>query len=460
MKPTIKDAYKLMHDGALALAQVEQYGMRVDVAKLDAAIQSTGEEIRSIVADLKRDAVWKVWKRRYGEKASLGSRPQLGEVVFGELGHKSIAKTRKLKRAKVDEASLEMVDLPFVKKWLRCEKLKKLKATYLMGVRKEVVGGFLHPSFNLHLVSTFRSSSDTPNFQNIPIRDEEIGKIIRSCFIPREGHVLVETDYSALEFRVAACFWRDPAMIAYASDPEKDIHRDMAAKCYICKPNQVDKLVRYCGKNKFVFPILYGSYYVECAKNLWASIGEMNLQVGDVPMDEWLESKGIYERGLCDKKKPIPKQSSFERHIKKVERQFNRQFPQFSSGKEDWWEQYRQTGEFELMTGFVCRGVFSRNNLMNTPIQGPAFHLLLWSLIQLVKRMRKKKMRSVVVGQIHDSINGDIHKAELDDYLGMAREIMEDEVREHWDWIIVPLEVEVEVAETNWFEKTEIQLKS
>src|SRR5690606_20675796 len=102
------------------------------------------------------------------------------------------------------------------------------------------------------------NSSDSPNFQNLPIRNPKMAKIIRSAFIPRsDRHVLVEIDYSGIEVRVAACYHKDPVMIEYINDPTKDMHRDMAAQCYLAPPEQVSKQMRYCGKNMYVFPQFY-----------------------------------------------------------------------------------------------------------------------------------------------------------------------------------------------------------
>ncbi len=454
-KPTTKDAYKLFHDGCKALARVEENGIRIDVDRLDRTIEETGEKIKKLTADLKEDEVWKIWRRRFGQKASLGSRRQLGKVLFDEMGYEATSRTTK-GNIQVNEEVLSGLDLDFTRDYLRMMKLDKLLGTYLKGIRHEVCDGFLHPSFNLNKARTFRSSSSNPNFQNIPIRDPEIGKLIRSCFIPRDDHVLVEIDYSALEFKVAACFWKDDAMVAYASDPEKDIHRDMAAECYLL--DDIPKTVRFYAKNQFVFPQLYGSNYVNCSRNLWDVIGMADLQTTDgLPMKKHLKSRGITKLGKC-RYDESPKKGTFEYHIQKVEKKFNDRFPQWSSRKHQWWEKYQKRGSFRTMTGFTCSGAMSRNDVYNYPIQGPAFHLLLWSLIQLVKQIIKRKMRSKVIGQIHDSTLGDVHKKELDDYLAMSKKIMTVEVRKHWPWVIVPLSIEAEVSETNWYEKKEVSI--
>lgn len=438
MRAVTRDAYDLFHNGVLALAEVEHTGMRIDVDRLDRAIEGAGRKIKQLEDRLKQSNEWGIWRRRYGGKASMGSRTQLATILFEDLGYECTVKTEK-GRPKADEAVLEKIDSQFVQDFLNVEKLKKLKSTYLIGIRREVCDGYLHASFNLHLVQTMRSSSDSPNFQNIPIRDPKLGKPIRSCFIPRDGHVLVEIDYGALEFRICACFWRDKAMIEYASDPSLDVHRDMAAECYAVPVEEVTKQARFHAKNSFVFPTLYGSWWKNTSQHLWAALDSYKLtSVSGRPLKQWLRDQGITK-------------SNYEEYVEGVEQRFQDRFPQWTDRKEDWWKRYLKTGRFRLLTGFEIEGVYSRNNLYNYPIQGPAFHILLWSLIRLVKWTRKRKTK--IVGQIHDSIVADVHLDELDEYLEESKRVMTVDVRNHWEWIVTPLEIEVEVAEDNWFNK-------
>ncbi|MCK9570193.1 DNA polymerase [Candidatus Pacearchaeota archaeon] len=453
-----KEALKLFQDGCLALAVLESNGICMDVERINRTIDEVGVQIEDLTGELKTDEVWKTWKRRWGDKSNLSSRSQLASILFKEMGYESKHAT-KTGRDKVDVDALEGIDLPFVQKWIRVEKHKKLRSTYLVGIRREVCDGLLHPSFNLHLTRTYRGSCDSPNFQNIPIRDPEIGGMIRRCFIPRPGRVLVEVDYSALEFRIASCFWSDPAMIRYASDSTLDIHRDMAAECYKMPVEQVTKKPRFYAKNGFVFPELYGSYYCNVARELWNAIESAELTTADgVDLFKHLRRAGISELGACDSHdKPV--KGTFEHHICQVEKRFNEKFPTWSRKKDEWLKLYQKRGWFRTMTGFVCAGVFSRNELYNYPVQGPAFHCLLWSLIQLVKQIKKRKMQTLVVGQIHDSILADVPEEELDDYLQMVKQIMTVDVRDHWAWIVAPLGVEAEVTRTNWFEKKAVEIK-
>lgn len=102
-----------------------------------------------------------------------------------------------------------------------------------------------------------------------------------------------------------------------------------------------------------------------------------------------------------------------------------------------------------------------RNDVSNYPIQGSAFHFLLRALIEIDRRLRKRKMRSKLVGQIHDSIVGDVHAKELDDFIEMVVDVMTVWLPRKWrSWIIVPIQAEAEVCPVggNWHQKKEIEL--
>lgn len=460
---TLKDAYDLFHRGTITLAIMENNGIRVDVDYLDKKIEETANKIKELETNLRNDKFYKTWRKEFGQKTNLGSHPQLSHVLFDVMGYKYPFEGRELKekkklkvqKYKADIETFLTIDDPFVKMWMHCERLKKVNGTYLKGLKNEVVDGFIHPFFNLHTVSTYRSSSDRVNLQNFPIRDPEQGEIIRRCIIPREGYVLVECDYGSLEFNIAACFWQDPEMISYASDPNKDIHRDIAADCFCVPAKEVSKNMRYAAKNQFVFPILYGSYYRNCAPNLWESIEKLKLKtVSGEDIKEVLKRKGIKKLGDCKKGQSAEK-GTFEYHIKTVEDNFKKKFHVFATSIDEWWNNYQKTGEFQMMTGFICRGIFSRNFISNGPVQGPGFHCLLESLNLLQAWITKKKMKSLLVGEIHDCAIGDVWLPELQSYLNKIKHIMTKEIPEKWKWIVTPMKVEIDVTPIggSWHEK-------
>jgi hypothetical protein len=292
------------------------------------------------------------------------------------------------------------------------------------------------------------NSSNSPNFQNLPIRDKEMGKIIRQAFIPHLGHRFGGVDYAAIEVKIAACYHTDQTMLEYIRNPSSDMHRDMAMECYKLEQSQVTKQSRYCAKNKFVFPQFYGDWYKSCAASLWSAIDEMELQTSNgMPMREHLKFQGIsnYNR--------------FEDHIRKVEDRFwNDRFPVYAQWKRQWIKEYERKGYFHTLTGFTCSGVMGKNDVVNYPVQGSAFHCLLWSLIRLHDWLKREKMQSMIVGQIHDEITIDAESSELDMVLKRAREIMCEEIRQEWEWIVTPLEIEAEFApvDRSWYEKEKV----
>lgn len=453
-KLTQADAAELFHQGSTALARVEHNGIRIDEALLEETTEKVAHRIKRMTAKLREDETYTLWRRTFGEKTNLGSREQLGAILFDKLKIPYKGERTKTGRYKTDDEVLSGIDHPFVKRLLKLEKLKKLKGTYLEGIHRETVDGLLHAFYHLNTVSSFRGSSSDPNFQNIPIRDPEIGELIRRCFIPRKGHALVEADFGALEFTGAACFWKDPKMVAYASDPAKDIHRDMAMKCYQLKKEEVNKNSRFYAKNQFTFPMLYGSYWAKMAKNLWHAIDEGKLIVGTdgASLHEHLQGKGIRRLGTCDAKSGT-QAGDFDHHVKQVEGWFRSYFGEWSGAVDRWISNYRKRGWFDMPTGFRCHGLYTNNQLLNFPIQGSCFHILLLSLILLQKELRRRKMKALIVGTIHDCILADVPEAELQDFLHLITGIMRDEIRKRWDWIICPLRVEIDCAFDNWHGK-------
>lgn len=467
ISPITNKGYELFHQGTLALVNMEHNGMKIDMKYLHQALDDIDNQIKWLTSVLKEGKtckkVYNTWRKKYGLKTNIGSREQLGHILFEEMGIKPVGTTAR-GRWRADKGALEDIDIPFVKNFLEVEKLKKAKSTYLGGILREVdPQGFLHPSFNLHIAATFRSSCSDPNMQNIPIRDLDIASIIRPCFIPRShNRYIAELDFSGIEVRVSACYNKDPNLLTYIRDPSTDMHRDMAMECYLLLLEQVTKDIRYCAKNKLVFPQFYGDWYYSCAQSLWIAIRRMNLKTADgIPLQKHLKAKGIHKLGVLDPSVE-PRPGTFIYHIKQVERRFwEERFAVYNQWKWDWWEAYVKKGYFDTYTGFRCSGMMDRKQTSNYPVQGSAFHCLLWCLIQIQKKLNKYKMKTVLIGQIHDSVISDIAKGELKDYLEIAYEIMTKALRKHWSWIIVPIEAECEVAPMgeSWHKKQKMGLE-
>src|SRR3990167_6200450 len=314
---TLADAHQLFLDGAIALAQAEAAGFRIDIGYLNTTIAATEARIAKGRERLRADPIFAKWRQAYGVKTNIGSRAQLAHVLFKVLGHPAPKQTASGRDA-ADEDALSTVDLPFVRNYLKVAGLEQANNTFMKGIRDETIDGFLHPSYNLHLVKTFRGSCDSPNAQNWPIRDPVIGKLIRTAFIPRPGHLFLEIDYSTIEVRVAGCYTHDPALIADVL--HGDMHKDMAAKCYKLPKEEVTKPIRQTAKGGFVFAEFYGDWYKKVAVNLWAVV-DKERTVSGVLLRDHLAAQGITELGACD-----PRQKhvagTFEDHIQKVEDYF------------------------------------------------------------------------------------------------------------------------------------------
>jgi len=252
-------------------------------------------------------------------------------------------------------------------------------------------------------------------------------------------------------------------MITYLKDPSKDMHRDMAAQCFKLSKDEVSKMARYSAKNMFVFPQFYGDYYINCARSMWDFMDHQKLTVEGnekLTLRKHLKRNGISSLGECDVKEGT-EPGTFEHHIKQVEKHFwNTRFLVYRDWKKKWYNDYLAQGYFYTKTGFRIEGNFGRNDVINYPVQGSAFHCLLWSLIQIQKELVKRGMKALIIGQIHDSIVADVPDSEVEEYLAIVKNVMIKRIQKAWKWIIVPLEVEVEMSPIGgtWFDKKKVAI--
>lgn len=456
---TTPEAYRFWLEGAAALSRVESNGCRIDKTYLEHAITDTSAQIAEAEAALLADKDFRYWRRRFGDKTRPGSYDQLAAVVFGDLGFKAKRKTASGDRDAADAAAFEGIDIPLVKHYFTAAKLRKGRDTYLYGIRREMVQHsdglwYVHPSYNLNTVVTFRSSCSDPNYQNIPNRFPLIAEIIRRCYIARPGQQLGEVDYGQIEVRIPCCYCHDPVLMAYVNDPTKDMHRDMACQLFFLKPKQVSKALRNLVKGAYVFATFYGSYYGLTCRDLWEGVVSQGITVDgtDIPMRDHLADNGIRELGDPDD----PQKGTWAAHVKAIDDDFwGTRFKIYAQWKRDWYDAYLREGGFTMLTGFAVRAALDKKQVCNSPIQGSGFHCTLWSMTQLDNWLRKYRMKSCVIGEIHDSINGDFCPRERDDVLHAAHDIMTKRIKKWAPWLNVPLVVEPEVCPIggSWFEK-------
>jgi len=448
--PRSNDAYKLMHDGTLALTRAEQQGIRVDMEYIKKKQAYLTAKIEHLEKKFKLSKFYAHWAHSIKGRVNINSNNQLAHFLY-DIKKITPEKFTVTGKGSTDDEALQMLNIDELNLLLEMRKLRKVRDTYLVAFEREQVNGYIHPFFNLHIVRTYRSSSDRPNFQNIPKRDEEAMNIVRQALYARPGHQLVEVDFSGMEVRINCCYNKDPNLIHYMTNKSADMHADMAAQIFMLDP--FDKklpdhyVLRQATKNGFVFPQFYGDYYKNCAVNMACSWGKL-------PHGNWSPGQGIPLNGgtLSDHfiSKGIKSLDSFIKHVKAIEREFwDNKFADYADWKDRWWAVYQKYGYIDLLTGFRCSGVMARNEAINTPAQGTAFHCLLWCFIELDRLMIKEGWDTRLIGQIHDSIILDVNPAEFDYVMETVKRVTMHDLPEHWKWINVPMEIDIDVFEVD-----------
>jgi uracil-DNA glycosylase family 4 len=443
--PFLKKGYDFFHEGCLALADAEVEGIPIDeeyVKKQKKEVSAEHQKIKDKILDHPL-----IQKNHKGE-FNPSSGAQISSLLFNKLGLEPPLVTDK-GNPKVDAEALSILSKKpeiggLITDILQYRKLDDLISTFINGLLHETWGGVLHPFFNLNLARSYRSSSSSINFQNLPARDEFSKQVIRSAFYPHPGHFLMEVDYGGQEVKVSATYNRDPELIRYVTDSTTDMHRDQAMVLFLIgngyepkdwKDNKELKKLRYLAKNLFVFPEFYGSWWDKCASNLWGAIEDHTLE--GIPVREYL-----YEKGYKNL-------NEYKELVKEEERKFWKKFSVYQAWKDKQVQNYIDTGRVTLYHGFERKGLLSRNEVINTPIQGTAFHLLLWSFIQLNKLRKKYKWKTKLIGQIHDSIVASVHPDEKDMIIETFQRVMVKDIAKVHKWLIVNLEIEIGVTEVD-----------
>lgn len=306
------------------------------------------------------------------------------------------------------------------------------------------------------------NSGSSPNFQNIPNRDEEIRKIVRQAVYPRKGHKILAVDFSGSEVKHSCAYHKDPTLMNYVIDESTDMHRDTIMDIYSFDINtwhklkeldteehKVSKPIRNEGKT-FVFAEFYGDYYKQQAPRLW-KVSEKLKYLNDQTVRQHLKSVGLgtYE--------------SFEEHVRKAEDiMWNQRFKKYNKWRNDFWDEYCKRGWFTTLTGFKCQGEMTRNEVTNSPIQGSAFHSLLLAFIMEDCIFTKHKLDSKLVFQIHDEVLIDVHPAEEDFVAESIKWCMTEAVPQIYKFINVPLKVEADITpvDGSWYTKKGYEFKN
>lgn len=466
-------AYDLMFQGCIALAEAESNGVHIARDVLLAKQEESRSRIASIDSRLQTEEhgdMWARMRRRYGQKASIGSGDQVAAIIFspkaeGGMGYESDRRTDSGAQASDEEAFAE-VDMPWIRGWVRRNKLEKVSGTYLSGILRETVFHtdrvtgldlwLLHPHNNLHTTDTYRSSVSNPSFQNMPIRDPQWASYIRTGIIPRPGYVLMEIDFAGAEVRVGAGYHGDPTMLHYLM-VGGDMHWDVAEQLFMASRDILHKDCRGAVKGRFTFAEFYGDYYRSVGLSLWLAMHREKLCLKDgTLLIDHLRSKGITEYGDCgEENDPTP--GSWLAHVKAIEEKFWKQrFPVYDKWRKDVYADYLECGEIITHTGFHSRRPMRRNVLINNPVQGSSFHCLLWAFIQINNEIKATKFPAALTAQIHDSILACVRVDKVAEYWEMCRDVIENKLKARFPFLVTGMVAEAKVSETyenggSWF---------
>jgi len=405
-----ESAYHLFHEGVETSMRMESRGIPINVEHYAQEINELSDRQDKLKSRLLNDLASQEFSEQFKREPNFESSDDL-KILLYKIMQEHPTKFTEKQNISVDEEVLEGIDTPFTKQLIKRRKLKKIQ-DYIKKFMKIQVNGYLHPGFNLHSVTTYRSSSSEPNFQNLPKRSKEAELIVRSGIIPSPGNFILEVDYGAMEVRIICCCSQDP-ILAGELNAGIDIHQFWAD---FFKEEGVS---RYDTKNGFVFPLFYGSWYENIHKDL-VSRG-YKLSVDKVQ---------AAEKSFWDK---------YHHTLEYRDRQI---------------KDYKRKGYVETLFGFRRHGYLRKTQIINTPVQAAAFHCLQWSLNRLDRQSIEQNWLSQFRGQIHDAMFVDTHPTECRWLIPLIERVMTKDIREAHPWIIVPLLAEFSCSEEdgNWFE--------
>ena len=424
---------KFFNEGMMALCDVSYNGFNSDLEWYEKQKRIMKKKIAGIRNDIYQNKDVIRYMKKVDPDFQFTSNDDLREF-FVSYVKVSIDKKTASGKTSMDEEALTKIDHPVATKILELRKLLKIQDTYIKNFIEATFDGKIHPDYTLHIARSLRSSSRNPNFQNLPKRNEYAKKVIRKGIKPSKGRILAEIDFSGIEVSTSVLYHKDPTFLNYLVSDTADMHRDNAADIWMCEQDDVSDKVRFYAKNCWTFPQFYGDYYASCAIALWENRHEkLNSRLTCV---EHLKTKGI------------TKYSQFVDHLQECERiLWHERFPVYTKWKKDIQKKYQETGVIETYLGFRYAGYLDKKQLANYPIQGTAFHILLWCLIRLSKIAKKEGWKSKIVGQIHDSMIWDIDLEEKEHVLKTIKRVCEQVVVKKFDWITTQFRVDMELSE-------------
>ncbi len=392
------------------LAEMEYAGVVLDTAALADFAKKLQKRIKSLENEIVDDA---------GIEFNVSSPRQVGEILFKKLNIDLKAKKTKSGQFSTNEETLQKLKdkHPIVEKILEFRGLKKLLNTYVEALPKLVNKdtGRLHTSFNQAVVVTGRLSSSNPNLQNIPIREED-GREMRKAFVVADSnHLFLSADYSQVELRLMAHLSEDENLLK-AFNRGEDIHSATAARIFKVSPGDVTDDMRRKAKTAN-FGIIYGISAFGLSERL------------NIPRGEAKDIIDGYFQSFPAVKQYMDRVIGQAREKGYVETMFGRR---------------RYLPDINSRNG-VVRGVAERNAI-NAPIQGAAADIIKMAMVGVDNAFKKERLKSRMVLQVHDELNFEILKVEIDKVKEIVKKQMESAVL-----LKVPLEVDMGIG-VNWLE--------
>lgn len=388
------------------LYSMEAEGVRVNREELKAY----GESLNVRIIELEKQI-----HEAAGEDFNINSPKQLGEILFDKMQIPGGKKTKTGYSTAADVLERLAVDYPFVEDILEYRTLTKLKSTYAEGLACYIgEDGRIHTTFNQMITATGRISSTEPNLQNIPIRTE-IGRELRKIFIPRDGYVFVDADYSQVELRILASMSGDEGLIS-AYNEAKDIHRITASKVFNTPFEEVTDLQRRNAK-AVNFGIVYGISSFGLSQDLSISRKEAQEYIEQY-FKTYPQIKLFLDKMVSDAKEKGYSETLFGRR---------RPIPELSS------------------SNFMQRQ-FGERVAMNAPIQGTAADIMKLAMIDTYNRIKAAGLKSKMLLQVHDELVIEAAADEKDIVCDILQKAMVGAAN-----LAVKLEIGMESG-NNWYE--------
>lgn len=404
------DMWKVYTDIELPLIftldSMEEIGI---IAKGD-KLTEYGDKLAVRIEELEKS----IWDQA-GEEFNINSPKQLGVILFEKMGIKGGRKTKTGYSTAADILEKLAPTEPIIKDILEYRQLAKLKSTYADGLASVIESdGRIHSTFNQTITATGRISSTEPNLQNIPVR-MELGRLIRKVFVPEDGYVFLDADYSQIELRVLAHMSGDEKLIQAYREAE-DIHRLTASQVFHVPLDEVTDLQRRNAK-AVNFGIVYGISSFGLSQDLSISRKEAAAYI-EKYFETYPKIKGFLD-GLIDE----GKEKGY------VTTMFGRRRP-----------------IPELKSSNFMQRSFGERVAMNSPIQGTAADIIKIAMNRVYHRLKDEGLKSRLILQVHDELLIETKKDEVEKVSSILNEEMKGAAK-------LAVELEIDMHEgNNWYE--------